>query len=64
MEDEITIEHNDVQYSASYSVTGDTLTVFLPNGEQRTTELRGLSPESAAHPHLKSYIHSVTQKKD
>ncbi|WP_416739218.1 hypothetical protein ACM1ZW_20730 [Pseudomonas sp. NFX71] len=64
MDDEITIEHKGVQYTASYIVTGDTLTVFLPNGEQRTTQLRGLSAESAAHPHLKSYIHSVTQKKD
>lgn len=53
----ISIEHNGVNYTAEYSVDGDTLNVYLPNGEVRTTELRGLNPESAAEPHLRSYAH-------
>lgn len=63
MEDEITIEHEGIRYSASYTVTGDTLTVFLPSGEPRTTELRGLDPEGAALVHLRAYVGSVNRKK-
>lgn len=63
MEDEVTIEHEGRQYAAPYLVSGDTLTVFLPNGEQRSTELRGLSPESAARQHLRSYVGSIAAKK-
>jgi hypothetical protein len=64
MEDEITIEHEGIQYSASYTVSGDTLTVFLPNGEPRTTELRDLDPERAARVHLRAYVGSVNRKKN
>jgi hypothetical protein len=64
MEDEITIEYEGNQYSASYMVNGDTLTVFLPNGEPRTTELRGLDPEGAARVHLRAYVGSVNRKKN
>ncbi|WP_283190662.1 hypothetical protein [Pseudomonas sp. PMCC200344] len=63
MEDEVTIEHEGTQYAAPYWVQGDTLTVFLPNGKQRSTELRGLSPESAARQHLRFYVGSITAKK-
>ena len=64
MEDEITIEIDGVQHTALYSVSNDTLTVSLPDGSQRSTELRGLSPVSAAKVHLRAYIGSAaTQKK-
>ena len=62
MEDEVTIEHEGTQYAAPYLVQGDTLTVFLPNGEQRSTELRGLSAESAARNHLRFYVGGITKK--
>lgn len=60
MNEEITIEHNGVTFKAEYLVIGDTLSVYLPNGEVRTTELRGLDPELAALPHLKSYANRNT----
>lgn len=63
MEEEITVEFDGTEYSATYRVCGDTLTVYLPNGEHRETELRGLSPEGAARVHLRSYINSFTQSK-
>ena len=63
MDEEITLEHEGVQYTASYSVLGDTLTVYLPTGEPRSTELRGLEAESAALVHLKSYVRGVKGKK-
>ncbi len=62
MEEEITLKHDGVTYTASYTVLGDTLTVYLPNGEARSTELRGLPVESAAMVHLKSYACSLTSK--
>jgi hypothetical protein len=55
MNEEITIEYKGKQYSAEYYCDDDTVTVFLPNGQTRTTELRGLNPEAAARPHLMSY---------
>lgn len=60
MNEEITIEHNGIKFRAEYFVIGDTLSVYLPNGEVRTTELRGLDPKSAALPHLKSYANKNT----
>lgn len=63
MEEEVTIEHEGVDYSASYTVTGEMITVFLPNGEQRSTVLSGgIVIESAARTHLRSYIRSVARK--
>jgi hypothetical protein len=62
MDEEITLEHDGVTYTASYTVLVDTLTVYLPNGEERSTELRGLAVESAAMVHLKSYARSLTSK--
>lgn len=64
MDEEITLEHEGVQYTAIYNVFGDTLTVYLPNGEARSTELRGLGIESAAMVHLKSYVLNVAGKKN
>jgi hypothetical protein len=63
MEDEVTVEHEGAVYAATYSVFGDTLTVYLPDGKQRETVLRGLNPESAARVHLGSYIKSISEKK-
>ena len=56
MEEEITLEHEGETYSAIYIQVGDELTVYLPDGSQRSSELRGLSPESAARTHLRGYI--------
>ncbi len=56
MNEEIIIEYEGITYSAEYSVSGDSLTVYLPDGTSRRTELRGLKPESAARTHLMSYI--------
>lgn len=63
MDEEITLEHKGIECTATYIVQGDTLTVFLPNGDQRTTELRGLDPVAAARPHLRSYINSLSEPK-
>ncbi|WP_204126615.1 hypothetical protein [Pseudomonas ogarae] len=63
MEDEITIEIEGVQHTALYSVFNDTLTVSLPDGSQCSTELRGLSPVSAARVHLRAYIGRVAEQK-
>ncbi|MBP3997843.1 hypothetical protein [Pseudomonas koreensis] len=64
MDEEITLEHEGVQYTAIYNVFGDTLTVYLPNGDAWSTELRGLGAESAAMVHLKSHVLNVTRKKN
>lgn len=55
MNKEISLEHEGKLYTAEYSVIGDTLTVYLPDGSLGSTELRGLNPESAAKTHLSSY---------
>lgn len=44
MEGEVTIKDGDKEYSASYIVIDDNLTVYLPDGSSRETWLRGLSP--------------------
>lgn len=60
---EISYEFDGVTYTAEYLVNGNALTVFLPNGEHRTTFLTGgLAPESAAMPHLRSYAHEQARK--
>jgi hypothetical protein len=58
MEEEVTLEHEGKSYSASYIQVDDELTVYLPDGSLRHSELRGLSPESAARSHLRGYIRS------
>ncbi|MDU9028697.1 hypothetical protein [Pseudomonas mediterranea] len=63
MEDEITLEHDGVLHTALYSVFDDTLTVSLPDGNQCSTELRGLDPASAARVHLRAYVGRVTKQK-
>ncbi len=55
MSEEISVEYEGNLYKAEYSVADDTLTVYLPDGSVRSTELRGLKPESAAKAHLRSY---------
>jgi hypothetical protein len=56
MNEEISIEQNGETITASYTVIGDTLHVYLPDGSTRTTELRGLKCESSAMMHLKMYV--------
>ncbi len=56
MHDEITIKHNNISVTASYLVIGDTLTVYLPDGSIRETQLRGLNCESAAKLQLRAYL--------
>jgi hypothetical protein len=42
MDEEVVLEHEGETYTASYSISEDTLTVCLPDGSLRYTELRGL----------------------
>lgn len=56
MEEEISFEHGGVKYTSSYYVEGDELIVYLPDGSQRTTTLRGLDPETAALTHLRAFV--------
>ena len=63
MEDELTLDVDGVEYTATFTVFNDTLTVLLPDGNQRSTELRGLNPISAARTHLRYYIGSDAQLK-
>jgi hypothetical protein len=51
----VTVEYKGKVYTAEYSVIEDTLTIYLPDGSARSTELRGLKPEFAAKTHLQSY---------
>jgi len=60
MSQEISIEHEGVNYKAEYEVFEDTLVVYLPDNTTRETELRGLKPESAAKVHLRGYIKQNT----
>lgn len=60
MNEEFSVEHEEVTYTAEYSIYGDTLTVYLPDGSSIGTELRGLEPESAAKVHLRGYIKQNT----
>ncbi|TWE07769.1 hypothetical protein FB481_103340 [Pseudomonas sp. AG1028] len=59
MEEEIILVHDGVVYAASYTDLGDEILVLLPDGTQRTTILRGLTPESAAMTHLRGYVSSL-----
>lgn len=62
MEEEITLEHEGETYSASYIQVDDELLTYLPDGSERRTMLRGLTPEHAAMTHLRGYIHSLKAK--
>lgn len=63
MDGEVEIEHAGVRYSAAYTDFGDSVTVLLPNGEQRTTDLGTLKAEQAAKAHLRVYVCSLTRPK-
>lgn len=56
MDEEISFEHDGTTYTSIYHVQGDELTVYLPDGSQRTTTLRGLDPEMAALTHLRGFV--------
>ena len=55
MNEEVTGEYEGREYRAEYTVIGDMLTVYLPDGTSRQTALMGLDPETAALTHLRSY---------
>ena len=59
MVQQLSLVHEGITYYAEYEVCDDTLLVYLPNGEVRRTELRGLDAESAARPHLRSYLRNT-----
>ncbi|MPQ84211.1 hypothetical protein F0170_09565 [Pseudomonas sp. MAFF 730085] len=56
MVQQFSLVHEGITHYVDYEVCDDTLLVYLPNGEIRRTELRGLDAESAARPHLRSYL--------
>ena len=56
MDDEITIELNGSSYTVLYSIDGEELRLYFPDGQQRITMLGGLTIESAIRPHLVSYL--------
>ncbi|OOF12512.1 hypothetical protein BZG82_00890 [Salinivibrio sp. PR5] len=60
MNEEISTEHEGVVHTAAYSIFDDVLTVYLPDGTTKDTELRGLKPESTAKAHLRAYIKKHT----
>lgn len=57
------IVFNEREYTAEYIVSEDTLTVFLPDGSIRETELRGLKPETAVRTHLVAHLNSQPQSR-
>lgn len=56
MDEEISFEHEGTTYTGNYSVHGDELIVYLPDGSQRATTLRGLDAEMAALTHLRGFV--------
>jgi hypothetical protein len=56
MEEEISFSHGGVTHTGSYNVEGDELIVYLPDGSQRATTLRGLDPKTAALAHLRAFV--------
>lgn len=62
MDATIDLEYNGQTHSADYHVHGDVLTVFLPDGDQRSTVLNGLDPEMAAMVHLRSYVNQLDKR--
>ena len=60
MDEEVVLEHEGETYTASYSVSEDTLIVCLPDGSLRYTELRGLKAESSTLGHLRAYVSTNT----
>lgn len=61
MNKEITVEFEGKEFTAEYSVIGEMLTVYLPDGTQRQTALfAGIDPHSAAATHVRSYASQNT----
>lgn len=58
MDEEVSFEYDGSMYSCTYSIQGDDLFVYLPDGCQRTTSLRGLDPAMAALTHLRGFVRS------
>lgn len=56
MDEEISFEHEEKMYTSTYFVQGDDLIVYLPDGSERRTTLRGLDPEMAAMTHLRGFV--------
>ena len=56
MNDEVILEIDGKSYTVPYSVDGDELNVYFPDGRPRITMLRGLTVKSAVRPHLISYL--------
>ena len=54
--EEISFEHEGTMHTGTYYVQGDDLIVYLPDGSQRITMLRGLDPEMAALTHLRGFV--------
>ncbi len=52
MDEGISFEHEGTTYTGTYSVHGDELIVYLPDGNQWTTTLLGLDLEMAALTYL------------
>lgn len=49
-------------YEIEYDIDGDDeLTCYMPDGSPRSTTLRGLKPEHAIAPHLRSYLKQATK---
>ena len=60
--DEISLEQDGVHCIAEYEVHGEELYVYLPDGECRRTTLNGMTVESAALPHLRSYLKKIAPR--
>lgn len=63
MEEEVTVEIDGIEYSASYMVFDDMLVVYFPNGEQSEAKLGGMGPEGLARAHLRSFVKRCEQRK-
>ena len=61
MNNEITIGHQGEDYTAEYYSCGGSVTVILPNGNMRQTDLDGLILEDAVRHHLEVYISSQSK---
>ena len=62
MEEEITLEHEGESYSASYIQVDDELLTYLPDGSERRSILRGLTPRDVASRHLRGYLSTLKRK--
>lgn len=58
MDEEVSIEYDGSIYTCTYSIQGDDLFIYLPDGSQRITSLRGLDPVMAALTHLRGFVRS------